>query len=83
VPDAPTVPVFPVVFDEPAIAKDLAHHPPVARHALELIRRGWPDRGVPTLTCAHAYPTGFATCALSRRLRHGDVARMPRNQAAP
>jgi hypothetical protein len=28
-----------VVFDEHAIAEDLAHHPPVARHALELLRR--------------------------------------------
>jgi hypothetical protein len=28
-----------VVFDEHAIAEDLAHHPPVARHAVELLRR--------------------------------------------
>jgi hypothetical protein len=39
VPDTPAGPIFPVVFDEPAIAEDLAHHPPVARHALELLRR--------------------------------------------
>jgi len=39
VPDAPAGPIFPVVFDEPAIAEDLAHHPPVARNALELLRR--------------------------------------------
>lgn len=31
--DTPTGPIFPVVFDEPAIAEDLAHHPPVARLA--------------------------------------------------
>jgi hypothetical protein len=37
--DTPAGPIFPVVFDEPAIAEDLAHHPPVARHALELLRR--------------------------------------------
>jgi hypothetical protein len=30
---------MPVVFDEQAISEDLAHHPPVARHALELLRR--------------------------------------------
>jgi hypothetical protein len=39
VPDTPAGPLFPVVFDEPTIAEDLAHHPPVARHALELLRR--------------------------------------------
>jgi hypothetical protein len=39
VPDTPTGPLFPVVFDEHAIAEDVAHHPPVARHALELLRR--------------------------------------------
>jgi len=39
VPDAPAGPIFPVVFDEPAIAEDLTHHPPVARNALELLRR--------------------------------------------
>lgn len=38
-PDTPAGPVFPVVFDEPAIAEDLAHHPPVACRALELLRR--------------------------------------------
>lgn len=38
-PDTPAGPIFPVVFDEPAIAEDIAHHPPVARHALELLRR--------------------------------------------
>lgn len=37
--DTPTGAIFPVVFDEAAIADDLAHHPPVARHALELLRR--------------------------------------------
>ena len=26
-PDTPAGPVFPVVFDEPSIAEDLAHHP--------------------------------------------------------
>lgn len=30
--DTPAGPIFPVVFDEAAIAEDLAHHPPVARH---------------------------------------------------
>ena len=30
---------MPVVFDEHAISEDLAHHPPVARHALEVLRR--------------------------------------------
>lgn len=38
-PGTPAGPLFPVVFDEHAIAEDLAHHPPVARHALELLRR--------------------------------------------
>jgi hypothetical protein len=37
--DTPAGPQFPVVFDEQAIAEDLVHHPPVARHALELLRR--------------------------------------------
>lgn len=32
-------PIVPVRFDEPAIAEDLTHHPPAARHALELFRR--------------------------------------------
>jgi hypothetical protein len=39
VPDRPAGPTFPVVFDEPALAEDLAHLPPVARNALELLRR--------------------------------------------
>jgi hypothetical protein len=39
VPDTPAGPLFPVVFDEHAIAEDLAQYPPVARHALELLRR--------------------------------------------
>jgi hypothetical protein len=48
VPDAPAGPLFPVVFDEHAIAEDLAHHPPVARHALELLRREIDrDGGIP------------------------------------
>jgi hypothetical protein len=34
-----------VVFDEHAIAEDLAHQPPVARHALELLRRELDRRG--------------------------------------
>lgn len=47
-PDTPAGPIFPVVIDEPAIAEDLAHHPPVARHALELLRRELDrDGGVP------------------------------------
>jgi hypothetical protein len=49
VPDTPAGPLFPVVFDEHAIAEDLAHHPPVARHALELLRRELDhDGGLPT-----------------------------------
>src|ERR1700723_2055911 len=32
-------PLVPVHFAEPAIAEDLAHHPPAARSALELFRR--------------------------------------------
>jgi hypothetical protein len=48
VPDTPAGPLFPVVFDEHAIAEDLAHHPPVARHALELLRRELDrDGGIP------------------------------------
>jgi hypothetical protein len=39
VPDTPAGPVIPVAFDEHAIAEDLSHHPPVARHALELLCR--------------------------------------------
>jgi hypothetical protein len=27
---------MPIVFNEPAIAEDLTHHPPVARRALDL-----------------------------------------------
>lgn len=47
-PDKPAGPLFPVVFDEHAIAEDLAHHPPVARHALELLRREIDrDGGIP------------------------------------
>jgi hypothetical protein len=39
---------MPVVFDEPAIAEDLSHHPPVARNALDLLRREIDrDGGVP------------------------------------
>jgi len=46
--DTPAGPIFPVVFDEAAIAEDLAHHPPVARHALELLRRELDrDGGIP------------------------------------
>ena len=38
-----------MVFDEHAIAEDLAHHPPVARHALDLLRRELDrDGGLPT-----------------------------------
>jgi hypothetical protein len=48
VPDTPAGPLFPVVFDEHAIAEDLAHHPPVARNALELLRRELDrDGGIP------------------------------------
>jgi hypothetical protein len=32
-------PIVPAQFDEHAIAEDLAHHPPAARKALELLRR--------------------------------------------
>jgi hypothetical protein len=39
VPHTPAGPIFPVVFDEHAIAEDLAHHPPFARRALDLLRR--------------------------------------------
>ena len=47
-PDTPAGPIFPVVFDEPAITEDLAYHPPVARHALELLRRELDrDGGIP------------------------------------
>ncbi|HXN38663.1 MAG TPA: hypothetical protein VN892_11530 [Solirubrobacteraceae bacterium] len=47
-PDTPAGPLFPVVFDEAAIAEDVAHHPPVARHALELLRRELDrDGGIP------------------------------------
>ncbi len=38
-PDTLAGPIFPVVFDEHAIGEDLAHHPPVARRALDLLRR--------------------------------------------
>lgn len=38
-PDRPVGLRIPVVFNEHAIAEDLAHHPAVARHALELLRR--------------------------------------------
>lgn len=34
---------MPVEFNEPAIAEDLTHHLPVARRALDLLRRE-PDR---------------------------------------
>ena len=45
---APAGPIFPVVFDEPAIAEDLAHHPPIARNAFELLRRELDrDGGIP------------------------------------
>jgi hypothetical protein len=44
VPDRPVGLRIPVVFNEHAIAEDLAHHPAVARHALELLRREL-DRG--------------------------------------
>jgi hypothetical protein len=48
VPAAPAGPIFPVVFDESAIAEDLAHHPPVARNAFELLRRELDrDGGIP------------------------------------
>jgi hypothetical protein len=48
VPKTPVGPLFPVIFDEHAIADDLAHHPPVARHALELLRREIDrDGGIP------------------------------------
>ncbi len=47
-PDTPAGPVFPVVFDEHAIAEDLAHHLPVARNALDLLRRELDrDGGIP------------------------------------
>ena len=47
-PDTPAGPLFPVVFDEAAIAEDVAHTPPVARHALELLRRELDrDGGIP------------------------------------
>jgi hypothetical protein len=35
----PDTPVVPVVFNEPSIAEDLTHHPPIARRALDLLRR--------------------------------------------
>jgi hypothetical protein len=38
-PDTPAGPLIPIGFDEHAIAEDLSHHQPVARHALELLRR--------------------------------------------
>jgi hypothetical protein len=37
--DTPAGPLIPVSFDEHAIAEDLSHHPPVARNALDLLRR--------------------------------------------
>jgi hypothetical protein len=37
--DTGVAPIVPVRFDEHAIAEDLAHHPPTARRALELLRR--------------------------------------------
>ncbi|HXB63425.1 MAG TPA: hypothetical protein VNV42_00980 [Solirubrobacteraceae bacterium] len=37
--DTRAAPVVPVLFDEHAIADDLAHHPPVACTALEQFRR--------------------------------------------
>lgn len=47
-PTTPAGPVLSVAFDEPAIAEDLAHHPPVARNALELLRRELDrDGGIP------------------------------------
>lgn len=47
-PDKPAEPVMPVVFDEHSITEDLSHHPPVARHALELLRRDLDrDGGLP------------------------------------
>jgi hypothetical protein len=49
VPDRSAGPFVPVVFDEHAVAEDLAHHPPVARHALEVLRRELNrDGGLPT-----------------------------------
>jgi hypothetical protein len=39
VPDTPAGSLIPIRFDEQAIADDLSHHPPVACHALELLRR--------------------------------------------
>jgi hypothetical protein len=50
VPDKPAGPIFPVVFDEPAIAQDLEHLPSRARNALELLRRELGrDGGLPAL----------------------------------
>ncbi|MGH2878809.1 MAG: hypothetical protein ACRDK4_04285 [Solirubrobacteraceae bacterium] len=37
--DTRSAPLVPVEFSEDAIAEDLAHHPPVARRALDLFRR--------------------------------------------
>lgn len=37
--DTRAAPIVPVQFDEPAIAEDLAHHPPTARTTLEVFRR--------------------------------------------
>lgn len=67
-PDTPAGPFFPVVFDEPAIAEDLAHHPPVARHALDLLRRELDrDGGLPAVRLRRCEAegrdgTGLAGC---------------------
>lgn len=47
-PDTTGEPIVSIVFNEPAVAEDLTHHPPVARRALDLLRREMDrDGGLP------------------------------------